>query len=75
MTKHVLGQVAEARLWLVDDILKAAGWAEKDGGWTPPEHLRAAINRTNGEGTWAREHAIAFQVQADQITAATQLAA
>jgi hypothetical protein len=63
---------AEARLGLVDDVLKTAGWTGQDGGWLPPDTYREAIEKTHGRGTWHRHDAIMFMVRADEAALAAQ---
>lgn len=72
MAKHVLGQFADARLSLVDDILMTAGWKQSGAGWTPPGRWRMAIEIGHGRGHFSRALAIAFTVLGDEVMAATQ---
>jgi hypothetical protein len=70
MPKSAQQMFAESRLGLVDDLLRTAGWTEKDGGWVPPESYREAIERTQGRGSWDRHNAIMFMVHADEAVLA-----
>lgn len=75
MTEYKANPFAQARVSMVDEILRVAGWKQDaGGGWIAPERLREGITLINGtpspSGVWDRHIAIALNVAIDEQIAA-----
>lgn len=75
MTEYNGKHFAQARVTMVDEILRVAGWKQDaDGGWIAPARLHEGITVLNGTPSpaspWDRHIAVALNTALDEQIAA-----